>query len=137
MIDAVISNVLSAIPAVIVAIIIVSSAPDIAFTVEQAEEQDDAATNATIAYFAISGAVGLAYFVLLNANGGTWGKRILGMRLQDRTSGENIGIGRAVARYFVAIASGIALALGYLWVLWDDNKQTWHDKAAGSVVVMQ
>jgi uncharacterized RDD family membrane protein YckC len=25
--------------------------------------------------------------------------------------------------------------LGYLWMLWDSEKQTWHDKAANAVVV--
>lgn len=84
---------------------------------------------------AISFVISFSYVVLLNANGGTLGKRSLGMRLQNRETGENIGIGMAVVRYFVAIASGLAIGIGYLWVLWDANKQTWHDKAAGSVVV--
>ena len=79
--------------------------------------------------------ISFGYVVLLNANGGTLGKRILDMRLQNRETGENIGIGMAVVRYFVAIASGLAIFIGYLWVLWDANNQTWHDKAAGSVVV--
>jgi uncharacterized RDD family membrane protein YckC len=25
--------------------------------------------------------------------------------------------------------------LGYLWMLWDKEKQTWHDKIIGSIVV--
>ena len=83
----------------------------------------------------ISIVISFSYAVLLNANGGTLGKRILDMRLQNRKTGENIGIGMAVVRYFVAIASGLAILIGYLWVIWDANKQTWHDKAAGSVVV--
>lgn len=77
----------------------------------------------------------IAYYVLLNANGGTLGKQALGMRLEHAETGEDIGIGRALARYVVAIASGLALGLGYLWSIWDDKKQTWHDKAANSVVV--
>ena len=83
----------------------------------------------------ISIVISFSYAVLLNANGGTLGKRSLGMRLQNRETGENIGVGMAVVRYFVAIASGLAILIGYLWVIWDANKQTWHDKAAGSVVV--
>jgi uncharacterized RDD family membrane protein YckC len=31
--------------------------------------------------------------------------------------------------------SAIPLYLGFLWMLWDNKKQTWHDKAAGTVVV--
>ncbi|MEY4173609.1 MAG: hypothetical protein RI900_774, partial [Actinomycetota bacterium] len=25
--------------------------------------------------------------------------------------------------------------LGYLWMLWDGEKQTWHDKVVGSIVI--
>jgi uncharacterized RDD family membrane protein YckC len=33
------------------------------------------------------------------------------------------------------LVSGVALGLGYLWMLWDPNKQTWHDKVAKTYVV--
>ncbi len=79
--------------------------------------------------------IGLAYFVGLNANGGTLGKRIVGLRLEDATTGEDIGYPRALVRYIVALASALVLLLGYLWCIWDSRNQTWHDKAAGSVVV--
>ena len=83
----------------------------------------------------ISLLIGLTYFVGLNANGGTWGKRIVGLRLEDATTGADIGYARALGRYIVAIASALVLLLGYLWSIWDSRKQTWHDKAARSVVV--
>jgi uncharacterized RDD family membrane protein YckC len=38
-------------------------------------------------------------------------------------------------RWIVAYISGATIFLGYLWMLWDPRKQTWHDKAAGSFVV--
>jgi uncharacterized RDD family membrane protein YckC len=31
--------------------------------------------------------------------------------------------------------SGQILGLGYFWMLWDDNDQTWHDKIVKSIVV--
>jgi uncharacterized RDD family membrane protein YckC len=31
--------------------------------------------------------------------------------------------------------SHFVFLLGYSWMLWDSEKQTWHDKAANSVVV--
>ena len=77
----------------------------------------------------------ITYYVVLNANGGTWGKRALGMRLENAETGEDIGVGSATVRYIVAIASALALLLGYLWCIWDERNQTWHDKAAGSIVV--
>ena len=50
-------------------------------------------------------------------------------------SGELLTMGQAVVRVVVAIFSGLVLLIGYLWAIWDANKQTWHDKAAGSFVV--
>ena len=35
----------------------------------------------------------------------------------------------------MSIVSGLACGLGYLWMLWDPQRQTWHDKAAGTYVV--
>lgn len=81
--------------------------------------------------------VGLTYVVGMNANGGTLGKRAVGLRLESEKTGEDIGYGAALVRYVVGIASALVLLLGYFWVIWDDKNQTWHDKAAGSVVVKQ
>jgi len=33
------------------------------------------------------------------------------------------------------ILSAIPCLLGYFWMLWDPQKQTWHDKIVGSIVV--
>ncbi len=82
-------------------------------------------------------AIGIGYYVGLNAHGGTLGKRAVGLRLENDKTGEDIGYGSALVRYVVAIASALVLLLGYFWVIWDDKRQTWHDKAAGSVVVGQ
>ena len=79
--------------------------------------------------------IALAYYVLLNANGGTLGKQAVGIRLEDAETGDDVGVPRSIGRYVVAIVSGLALLIGYLWCIWDDRKQTWHDKAVGSIVV--
>ena len=79
--------------------------------------------------------VGIAYIVGFNANGGTLGKRAVGLRLQDVATGEDIGYGRAIVRYIVALFSALVLFIGYLWCIWDPQKQTWHDHTALSVVV--
>ena len=78
---------------------------------------------------------GSGYSVFMNANGGTLGKRMLGMRIERADTGENIGIGRAFGRLIVAYYTYSFLLLGYLWCIWDDKKQTWHDKAVGPLVV--
>ena len=54
--------------------------------------------------------------------------------LRDGT-GQPVGYVRAFVRWLGSILSALALFLGYFWMLWDPEKQTWHDKMAGSVVV--
>ena len=46
-----------------------------------------------------------------------------------------IGTARAVGRFFGSAISGWIFYLGYLWMLWDSEKQTWHDKMVSSVVI--
>ena len=53
----------------------------------------------------------------------------------DAATAQPIGAGRAIGRYFAMFLSAILCYLGYLWMLWDPQKQTWHDKIASSVVV--
>lgn len=81
--------------------------------------------------------LGIAYFVYFEGGptGQTLGKKMLNIRVIDAKVGGPIGYGRGLLRYVVeAIFSGI-LFLGYLWMLWDREKQCWQDKAANSVVV--
>jgi uncharacterized RDD family membrane protein YckC len=70
-----------------------------------------------------------------SASGQTVGKRGMGIRVYDLRGRGPIGFGRGVDRYFARILSAIPLFLGYFWMLWDSEKQTWHDKLVGSVVV--
>ena len=72
----------------------------------------------------------------LGKTGQTWGRRIVGIKVIGETTGEPIGFGRALGRQlFAAFISGQIFYLGYLWMLWDDKKQTWHDKVVSSIVV--
>ena len=68
-------------------------------------------------------------------SGQTPGKRALGIRVIDFATGGPIGYGRSTIRWLGRILSGIFCYLGYLWMLWDKEKQTWHDKMANDVVV--
>ena len=81
--------------------------------------------------------VGLAYYGYLEGSpsGQTVGKRVMNIRVIDFTNGEPLGVGKALVRYVGRIASTVVCLLGYFWMLWDDQKQTWHDKIAGTVVV--
>lgn len=87
------------------------------------------------------GAIGFAltvgYYTYLEGSpsGQTVGKRALGIRVIDFSGGGPIGFGRAIIRYFGRWVSAIVLLLGYFWMLWDRERQTWHDKFANDVVV--
>jgi uncharacterized RDD family membrane protein YckC len=87
--------------------------------------------------YLISLVVGIAYtaYFLGSPSGQTVGMRVMQIRVVDAETGGRVDYGRCVTRYFVAIVSGLAFLLGYFWMLWDPHRQTWHDRAAGTVVV--
>jgi uncharacterized RDD family membrane protein YckC len=78
----------------------------------------------------------VAYFVYFEGGptGQTLGKKVCGIRVIDFATGGPIGYGRAFLRYIGRIPSSI-FYIGYLWMLWDPESQTWHDKIATTVVV--
>ena len=94
------------------------------------------AINSTLGAL-VSLVIGIAYFGYLEGSnsGQTLGKRWIGIRVIDYNTGGPIGFGRAVIRYFGRWVSAIACLLGYFWMLWDKERQTWHDKFASDVVV--
>jgi len=95
------------------------------------------ATEATaIAMLPLSAiVVVLAYYTVLHAHGRqTAGKRVIGAVVVD-TAEQPIGYGRALGRLLAEILSAIPFNLGYLWALWDRERQTFHDKIASTLVV--
>lgn len=86
---------------------------------------------------ALSTVLGLAYYVVLEGGptGQTFGKRAMSIRVIRMSDGDVLGPGGALIRYIGRIISTIPCGLGFLWALWDSEKQTWHDKIAGTVVV--
>jgi uncharacterized RDD family membrane protein YckC len=86
--------------------------------------------------YGLSFVVAAVYFTYFEGSSGqTVGKRVLGIRVIDYRTGGSIGYGRAIGRYIGSIISAIFIYIGYLWMLWDGEKQTWHDKIASAVVV--
>lgn len=75
-----------------------------------------------------------AYFIVPNTNGGaTVGKSVLGVKIQLEDGGD-LGLGVSTLR-FLGSALSWTWILGILWPLWDDKKQSFHDKIALTVVV--
>jgi uncharacterized RDD family membrane protein YckC len=97
-------------------------------------------TGGTWAIFGVLlvlGFVGVLFYwaKLEGGKGQSLGSAALGIRVVDTVSGQPIGGGRAIGRFFARILSALVCYLGYFWMLWDPQKQTWHDKMVNSVVV--
>ncbi len=76
------------------------------------------------------------YLRALATTGQTWGRRIVGIRVVDANTRGAPGWGKAIGRQlFAGFISANVLYLGYLWMLWDGQNQTWHDKVASTLVV--
>jgi uncharacterized RDD family membrane protein YckC len=85
---------------------------------------------------ALSVVFSFGYYTYFHGRTGqTPGDAALGIRVVDIDTGNVIGYGRAFGRALVSIVSGLVIVLGYLWMIWDPRKQTWHDKAVGSLPV--
>lgn len=75
------------------------------------------------------------YIILTGIRGQTFGKMALGIKVVD-VNGNIPGLGRAALREIVGkIISTLVFWLGFLWTIWDPNKQGWHDKLASTYVI--
>jgi uncharacterized RDD family membrane protein YckC len=86
---------------------------------------------------ALSLIVTIAYFTLFvgSARGQTPGMSALGIRVISFDGSGSIGYGRAFIRWIGGYVSAVVIFLGFFWMLWDKEKQCWHDKFASDVVV--
>ncbi len=74
--------------------------------------------------------------IRVGTKGQSIGKQIVGIRVAKAADGQLLGAGSGFLRWLVAFAAGLVpfgSLLDVLWPLWDDKKQTLHDKAIGSV----
>jgi uncharacterized RDD family membrane protein YckC len=72
---------------------------------------------------------------LEGTTGQSVGKKAAGTRLVRAQDGQLVGAGLAIGRAFVHIVDGLPCYLGYLWPLWDAQKQTFADKILGTLVI--
>jgi uncharacterized RDD family membrane protein YckC len=79
--------------------------------------------------------IALAYFSGMWAwKGTTVGGIVLGLKVA-RLDGGAVTFTVALVRALAAGFSIVVLFLGFLWIAWDREKQGWHDRIAGTVVV--
>jgi len=98
-----------------------------------------AALGSLLGLFAL--ASGSLYFMWGTARSGqTPGKKMLGIKVVDG-NGAAPGWGKAFLRYVIGFGLESLLmymfigVLGWLWPLWDKDKQAWHDKIGSTYVV--
>ncbi len=87
----------------------------------------------------IGTALTLLLFVVYNSAMWAWrGTTVGGMICRIRvirTDGRELAIGDGVVRGMASVVSIAFLGLGWLWAAWDEKRQAWHDRAAGTYVV--
>jgi len=78
----------------------------------------------------------LNFVVMAGISGQTAGMRILGIYIV-RVDSRPFTIKQAALRHLIGYPLSTALFfLGFLWMLWDPRQQGWHDKLAGTIVVI-
>ena len=66
---------------------------------------------------------------------GTPGKLLLGCQIVDADTFKSVSVRQGFIRFVAYLASMLPLMLGFLWVLKDPRKQSFHDKIAHTVVL--
>ena len=78
----------------------------------------------------------LAYVTYFwTSTGSTPGQMLVGIKVIDKDSGQNVKPSQAVVRWVGLIISGIPIFIGYIWAAFDPQKQGWMDKLANTQVV--
>ena len=65
---------------------------------------------------------------------GTFGKKILGIKVVDE-KGKKLRISKSTLRNLTKILSYLGIGLGFIWVLFDKKKRSWHDIISKTLVV--
>ena len=81
--------------------------------------------------------ISLGYFTYFFGNGQTPGMKVMKIKLCGTDGTYPIGYGKGFLRWIGMLISGMVIGIGYLWILIDKDKQGWHDKIAGTYVVLE
>lgn len=89
-----------------------------------------------IGHFIMSIFISAVYFTYFHGSTGrTPGKMLLGLKVVQ-TAEKNMTYGIAFLRWIGYFVSALPLYIGFLWAAFDGKKQGWHDKIAGTVVIL-
>jgi uncharacterized RDD family membrane protein YckC len=77
----------------------------------------------------------LYHWLFIGLAGRTLGKMVVGIKVTN-AQGDRPGLGVAALREILGkTLSALVFCLGFLWIAWDEKKQGWHDRIAGTYVV--
>ena len=144
LIDAVIMIILSSLGGTLVRVLGISSKLGLdkmaAITTQDGQLNPEAMPTIMAAYSVgviISWTIGFFYFGWFYKNrGGSPGKLLLGLRVQDSETKENIGYWRAFLREYIGkLVSGVLLMLGFIMAAFRSDKKGLHDMLSGTQVI--
>jgi uncharacterized RDD family membrane protein YckC len=148
LIDILVMLAIAAIP-IVVGIVLIVNAVDTDTVDNSAEVSNGGALAGGIILIVIGWIIAMLYEPLMTArkgahNGQTLGRQAASIRITNLQGGP-ISTGQAWGRYLFkqlvinglggGFTGGLAGLLNSLWMLWDSNKQCWHDKIANTLVL--
>lgn len=82
--------------------------------------------------------INAGYYVFMTYRyGATIGKKVLGIKVEGK-DGQVLDIGTVIVREVAGkFISTMLMGIGYLWIIFNKRKQSFHDKFAGTVVVIE
>jgi uncharacterized RDD family membrane protein YckC len=93
------------------------------------------ATLATINFLIQICVIAILYSSCQLGFGTTPGRYLIGIKLVDANTEQDPSLFQFIRRFFGYFISLPPLMLGYMWIIWDAKRQTWHDKVAGTVML--
>jgi uncharacterized RDD family membrane protein YckC len=91
----------------------------------------------TLWFWLFSTLINIAYFTYFHGSTGrTPGKMLMGLQVVS-ADGASISFGTAFLRSVGYLISSFVFCLGFIWIGFDRKKQGWHDKIAGTVVIIR
>lgn len=91
-------------------------------------------TNPIFVAFFIVAIIFFYFTFFIVFSGHTPGKAFMGLRVVTIDGGK-ISFYRSAIRFFAYIPSILSLGIGFFWLIFDDQRQAWHDTLSKTIVI--